>query len=88
MASEQKVQFINMQKVAEVMKDLEIHLNNAIYRKAYDMKEISEIWNCLCVMAEVVKTCNTHQQTLMHLANQQELIKEAEELDKQPKQPN
>jgi hypothetical protein len=85
METEQKPQFLNMQKVAEVIKELEGYLNNAIRKGAYDMKEIHDIYECFVVIVEVAKTCNMHQQTLVHIANQQELIKEAEKVEKQQK---
>jgi protein subunit release factor A len=83
--TEQRTQLLDMPKVVEKVKELEAHLNNAIRKGAYDMREISEMFTCVCVIAEVVKACDKYQQILTHLSQQQELVKEAEQLDEQKK---
>lgn len=70
---------IKMDVAAACVKNLEDLLNKGIKAGAYDMKDIHLMYECFVGVVTVVNACDKYQKELMHLANQRELLEQAEQ---------
>ena len=80
--AEQKPQYLNIAEVVKSFSLVEDYINKGLKAGVYSLKDCAELYSCMCNTAATVKALDRCQQTLMTLANQQQLISDAEKLPK------